>query len=59
MAGQSGAGAGSTSVVPFRHARRPLLGSATRGLGLGAAGFDQGPLQKYPHIATYLCVARS
>jgi hypothetical protein len=33
-------GVGSTQVIPFRHAPRPLSGSATLGLGLGAAGFD-------------------
>jgi hypothetical protein len=32
----------STRVVPFRHARPPLSGSATPDLGLGAVGFDRG-----------------
>jgi hypothetical protein len=42
-------GAGSTQVVPFRHAHPPLLGSATPGPRLGAAGFDWG--QVLPGLA--------
>jgi hypothetical protein len=34
--------AGSTQVIPFRHARPPLLASAMPDPGLGAAGFDWG-----------------
>jgi hypothetical protein len=37
-----GSGTVSTRVAPFRHAQLPLLGSATRGLGLSAARSDQG-----------------
>jgi hypothetical protein len=35
-------GTGSSQVVPFRPARRPLSGSTTLVPGLGAAGFDRG-----------------
>jgi hypothetical protein len=35
-------GTRSTRVVPFLHARPPLLGSATPGPRLGATRFDRG-----------------
>jgi hypothetical protein len=37
-----GLGTRSTRVVPFRHARPPLSGSATPDPGLGVVGFDRG-----------------
>jgi hypothetical protein len=37
-----GPSAGSTRVVPFRHAQPPLLGFATPDPGLGVAVFDRG-----------------
>jgi hypothetical protein len=37
-----GPGVRSTRVVPFQHARPPLLGSATSDPMLGVTGFNQG-----------------
>jgi hypothetical protein len=44
-----GLGAGSTRVVPFRHIRPPLSGSATPNPGLDATRFDLG--QVLPGLA--------